>query len=78
MSVPEDVERIVLRRSSVRSVFLRYKGSQLRKVRREGVQVGSGTDFSGEVSGGAIPCISDILDVCERYGFMKCAKEENE
>lgn len=60
------MERIAFRRSRARSVFLRYKGSQLRRVWGEGVFDGTegpgrGMALSGEVSAGAMPCISDIL-----------------
>jgi len=66
VSVPEGVERIVERRSIVRSAFLRYRGSQLWRVSTDGVRggeegAGRGVDFSGEVSGAAASCISDIL-----------------
>lgn len=64
MSVPDGVESMVLRRSRVPSAFLRYKGSQLRSVCTDGV-CGGGEEEGGDgmaLSGGATPCISDILE----------------
>lgn len=65
MSVPPGVERIVLSLFMTVSVFERYRGSQLRKVWRDGgvggVGRGTGAALSGCVSGGGRPWISDML-----------------
>ena len=70
VSVPEGVERILERCSSVRSAFLKYKGSQLCSLCAEGIcgigggdGSGSGRASSGAGSWRAIPWISDILMV---------------
>lgn len=65
--MPEGVESMRSRWHIRLSVFLRYKGSHCRSAlgdgRGEGIAgaEGSGIALSGEVSGGLIPWISDIL-----------------
>ena len=77
MSVPAGVDKMALRRSSERSVFLRYKGSQLRRVWREGVfagvgGVGRGTALSGKAFEEDRSCTSDILGIAK---FVICAEK---
>lgn len=68
MSVPDGVDNIRDKWSTVLSALLRYKGSHLRRVWREGGGDGFGTGIalSGGVSVGGIPDISDMVRAVRR------------